>query len=271
MGHVSNVLGSIHPVRAIADLVHTIPGAMLCVDGVAFAPHRQIDVKALDVDFYCFSWYKVFGPHLAQIYVRRSVQDRELSTLGHYFHDKHPLELKLTLGSPTYELEQSVVTIVRYLNSIGWEKIIAHETKLQEVLLAYLRRKPNIFTIYGEPSSDPDLRVSLVTFRVNGRSSQEVADQLMNNSNFRVIWGNCYAPRPVHDIIGLGDDGPIRVSFVHYNTLEEVRRFTAFLDDVVCDRLDQANHADRNRVRGNGVGFLKSRIPRELAVTEVVS
>lgn len=72
-GHVSNVLGSIYPVRAIADLVHTIPGAMLSVDGVAFAPHRSIDVKALDVDIYCFSWYKVFGLYISQIYVRWSV------------------------------------------------------------------------------------------------------------------------------------------------------------------------------------------------------
>jgi len=57
--HASNILGTIHDVKAIAEAVHTIPGAMLCVDGVAYAPHRQVDVTALGVDFYCFSWYKV--------------------------------------------------------------------------------------------------------------------------------------------------------------------------------------------------------------------
>jgi selenocysteine lyase/cysteine desulfurase len=56
--HVSNLLGSIHNVRAIADAVHEV-GAVLCVDGVSFAPHRQVDVKAFGVDFYAFSWYKV--------------------------------------------------------------------------------------------------------------------------------------------------------------------------------------------------------------------
>jgi selenocysteine lyase/cysteine desulfurase len=56
--HVSNLLGSIHNVRAIADAVHEV-GAVLCVDGVSFAPHRQVDVKAFGVDFYSFSWYKV--------------------------------------------------------------------------------------------------------------------------------------------------------------------------------------------------------------------
>ena len=57
--HASNILGTIHDIKAIADAVHTIPGALLCVDAVAYAPHRQIDVKGLGVDFYSFSWYKV--------------------------------------------------------------------------------------------------------------------------------------------------------------------------------------------------------------------
>ena len=58
--HTSNVLGTIHDIRAIADEVHKISGARLCVDGVALAPHREVDVKALGADFYSFSWYKVF-------------------------------------------------------------------------------------------------------------------------------------------------------------------------------------------------------------------
>ena len=57
--HTSNILGTIHDIKAIAEEVHKIPGALLCVDAVSYAPHRQLDVKALGVDFYCFSWYKV--------------------------------------------------------------------------------------------------------------------------------------------------------------------------------------------------------------------
>jgi selenocysteine lyase/cysteine desulfurase len=56
--HVSNILGGIHDVKAIADVVHGA-GALFCVDGVSFAPHRAIDVKDFGVDFYAFSWYKV--------------------------------------------------------------------------------------------------------------------------------------------------------------------------------------------------------------------
>ena len=59
--HASNILGTIHDIRAIADEVHRKEGALLCVDGVALVPHREVDVKALGADFYSFSWYKVFA------------------------------------------------------------------------------------------------------------------------------------------------------------------------------------------------------------------
>ncbi len=53
------MLGSVHDIRGIAEEVHKVPGARLCVDGVAYAPHGEVDVRALGVDFYSFSWYKV--------------------------------------------------------------------------------------------------------------------------------------------------------------------------------------------------------------------
>jgi selenocysteine lyase/cysteine desulfurase len=64
--HASNILGTIHDIASIAKAVHAVPGALLCVDAVAYAPHRPIDVKALGADWYCFSWYKVIAlnsPH----------------------------------------------------------------------------------------------------------------------------------------------------------------------------------------------------------------
>ena len=57
--HASNVLGTIHDIKAIADEVHKIKGAVLCVDAVAYSPHRYLDMKELGADYYCFSWYKV--------------------------------------------------------------------------------------------------------------------------------------------------------------------------------------------------------------------
>ncbi|TIA12436.1 putative nonribosomal peptide synthase [Aureobasidium pullulans] len=237
--HVSNVVGTCHPIRQVADMVHQIPGAILIVDGVAWAPHRPIDVKALDVDFYCFSWYKVFGPHIAQLYGRRSTQKRVLAGISHYFLSDMPgLDWRLRLGTNTFELEEALVPIAHYLqHEVGWEKIIAQEVVLQETLLNYLRRRPQHFRIFGEKSSDPEKRVSVITFEVIGRSCNDVTNQICRKGRFRVVSGNCWAPRPTHDILKLGPDGLIRVSFVHYNTVAEVHEFCQELDSIVktCD------------------------------------
>jgi selenocysteine lyase/cysteine desulfurase len=232
--HVSNVVGTIHPIRQVADMVHRIPGAVLIVDGVAFAPHRPIDVKALDVDFYCFSWYKVFGPHVAQLYGRRSVQNRLLSHMSHYFLSSMPgLDWRLRLGANSFELEAALVPITRYLAQVGWNKIIAQETVLQDVFLSYLKRRPRVFRIFGEKSSDARKRVPVITFAVIGQSCLEVTNRICRAGRFRVVSGNCWAPRPTHDVLGLGEDGLIRVSFVHYNTVAEVREFCVELDGML--------------------------------------
>lgn len=84
--HVSNILGEVNPVREIADYVHQ-RGARLCVDAVAYAPHRAIDVQELNVDYYIFSLYKTFGPHIAMMYGKYD-HLLELDTLYHYFYGK---------------------------------------------------------------------------------------------------------------------------------------------------------------------------------------
>ncbi|KAF5664254.1 selenocysteine lyase [Fusarium heterosporum] len=233
-GHVSNITGTIEPIKQIADLVHSIPGAMFCVDGVAMAPHRPVDVKLLDVDFYIFSWYKVFGPHIAQIYARRKVQQRFLSNLNHYFFNANALSIKLGLGNHCIELEHAVVPIIDYLeDQVGWESIIAHEQAITGYLLEYLTSNPGLYTVYGSQTADPDARVSLVSFSANGLSSDRVAQEIHETSTCRLISGDCWSPRTVYDVLGRGDDGIIRVSLVHYNTMDEMRDFTQTLDQAV--------------------------------------
>ncbi|KAI1980840.1 hypothetical protein LOZ53_004915 [Ophidiomyces ophidiicola] len=236
-GHVSNIFGTIHKIREVADLVHTIPGAMLCVDGVAWAPHRPIDVKALDVDFYVFSWYKVFGPHLAQMYARRGIQQRHLSSLHHYPFHASSLDLKFHLGNNCFELEDSLIPIVRYINQVGWDKIIAFEEHISRPLVDYLLSHPEVYTLYGEQTLDSNARVPLISFTVNGMSSKAIASEIHNTSNFRIAAGTCYSFRPVHDILRLGDEGVLRVSPAHYNTLEDVEAFVEVLDQVVRSKL----------------------------------
>ncbi|KAI8801151.1 hypothetical protein BJ742DRAFT_685422, partial [Cladochytrium replicatum] len=96
--HCSNILGTIKDVKRFADIVHRYPGAEILhklqfenVNGVAFAPHRYIDVQELDVDYYVSSWYKVYGPHVSQLYVSQKCYER-LSSIDHFFipEDEHP-------------------------------------------------------------------------------------------------------------------------------------------------------------------------------------
>lgn len=233
-GHVSNITGTIEPIKEIADLVHTIPEALISVDGVAWAPHRPIDVKELGVDFYVFSWYKVFGPHIAQIYARRSVQKRYLSSLNHYFFDPTALSVRLGLGNSCIELEHAVVPIISWLvDQIGWDSIIAHEEVITAQLLDYLTANPDLYTVYGSQTADPKARVSLISFSVNGVASDKVAEMIHETSNCRLITGDCWSPRTVHDVLGLVDDGIIRTSLVHYNTVNEIETFIQRLDQVV--------------------------------------
>ncbi|KAF2194533.1 putative aminotransferase [Zopfia rhizophila CBS 207.26] len=241
-GHVSNIFGTIHDIRAVADVVHTIPNALLSVDGVAWAPHRPIDVKAMDADFYFFSWYKLFGPHFAQMYARSSVQQRYMTSLNHYHIDPTPLDVKVRLGTSCYEYEDGVLEIVWYIQRIGWDNIIAHEVVIVQPLLEYLNSHPEWFTLYGEKSSDPELRVSLVSFTVNGVSSKVIAKAVHESSPCRILAGNAYSLRPVHDVLGLGDGGVLRVSLVHYNNLQNVQTFIDILDHVV-----RAHFKDRVR------------------------
>ncbi|KAJ5969759.1 hypothetical protein N7501_006007 [Penicillium viridicatum] len=232
---VSNVIGTIHPILEIADAVHRVPGCMLIVDGVACVPHRPVDVKAVDVDLYCFSWYKAFGPHMGTLYASRKAQDRYMTSINHYFVPSTALDGKLYLGMPSFELQIMCSPIVRYLqNDVGWEVIIAQETLLIRVFLNYLLSKPSVYRVFGRQTSDPDQRVSVVTFEVLGRESGDIVTKINTKNRFRVVYAECLAPRPTRDVLKpRSSDGLIRVSFVHYNTIGEVTAFCDELDDIV--------------------------------------
>lgn len=231
--HVSNVIGTIHPIRELADLVHTIPGCMIIVDGVAWAPHRPVNVKELGVDFYCFSWYKAFGPHIAQLYAHRRAQERYMRSINHFFLNDASLDGKLHLGTACYELQAMCGPITRYLGNLGWDAIIQQETVLTRVFLDYLLSRPTVYRVFGKRTSDPSQRVSIVIFEVLGRQSKDIVMQVHFRDRFRIMCGDCWAPRPTFDILRPQSDGIIRVSFVHYNTVSEVQALCDELDDVL--------------------------------------
>ncbi|KAJ5887418.1 Pyridoxal phosphate-dependent transferase major region subdomain 2, partial [Penicillium taxi] len=236
--HASNITGTISPIRQIADAVHAFPRAMLCVDGVALAPHRQVDVKALDVDFYSFSWYKVYGPHVAQLYAASRIQD-DIQSLGHFFKPTHTLDLKLNLASASYEMTQSIPKVVEYFGpdpSARWAAMANHEERLQQILLSFLAGDERI-RIIGEPSAAQALRVPVISFIVRGFGSQKLVEMVEFRSAYGFRSGHMYSHRLLADVCGLQDleDGVVRVSLLHYNTEGEVQGLVVVLREVLAE------------------------------------
>ena len=117
MTHASNILGTINPVAAAAALVHAA-GARLCVDAVAYAPHRLVDVQATGADVVVFSFYKVFGPHYAVLWGQRELL-LGLASLNHYFISAQTIPYKLQPGNVNYELSYGCAGIRDYLVDVG--------------------------------------------------------------------------------------------------------------------------------------------------------
>lgn len=220
----SNLVGSAHPVAEIARAVHA-HGARVCVDGVAHAPHRPIDVRAWDVDYYVFSVYKVYGPHLAALYGRRE-RLLELANLNHFFIADDDIPYKLQPGHTTYELVHALPAIVAYLESLDFDEVAAHERALTARLLDFLTAQPGV-RVLGETAATAT-RLPTVSFTVVGRDAAEVV-RAVDPHRVGIKAGDFYARRLV-DALGLGPRGGVaRVSMVHYNTVDEVDRLIAAL------------------------------------------
>ncbi|TDZ37608.1 Cysteine desulfurase-like protein ustD [Colletotrichum spinosum] len=218
--HASNILGTITDVRAIASAVHSsTPRGLVCVDGVAYAPHRPIDVKHLGVDFYAFSWYKVYGPHTAMLYASRAAQDEHMRSLGHFFNPADTLEGKLGLAGGSYELVSAVPKVLDYLgtpaDSDRWSGKIEQERLLQTTLLEYLVGRGDV-TVYGEADAATERRVPTISFRVKGWGAKELVAAVEKDTDFGFRWGHFYSYRLLKDILGLDPaDGIVRIkSFI---------------------------------------------------------
>lgn len=246
--HVSNVLGTVNPIGAIAQRVHQ-HNALICVDGVAYAPHRLIDVQAFDVDFYVFSLYKVFAPHQALLYGKRDLM-LALPGFNHYFISDATLPYKFQPGNVNFELAYSLLGLQDYFSKLAhahfadqtapdwrgqvqqaFSLITEHEQALGDRLLSYLATKPTV-SVLGIPTPNSSQRIPTISFVVEGRHSQEIPTHV-DTHQIAIRWGDFYAKRMIDDL-GLAEQGGVvRVSLVHYNTLEEVDRLIKALDEVL--------------------------------------
>lgn len=246
-GYCSNITGSFHDVRTITRLVHDA-GALACVDAVAYAPHRQLDVKALDVDFCAFSAYKVYGPHLGLLYGKR-VHLLNARGQNHFFMGEEDIPLKLIPGGVNHELTAGLAGIIDYFDALHqyhfpdssadlhrrtrdvYELIATHEERLATRFVDFLGSRPKM-RIIGRLTSDKTQRAPTFSFVVQGRDSEEFPIHVANHQ-ICIGAGNFYAARCI-DALGLApQNGVIRASMVHYNTADEVDRLIHHLDEAI--------------------------------------
>lgn len=218
----ANSVGTAPDVRRIVDLAHDA-GALAWADAVHYAPHGPIGVANWDVDLLICSPYKFFGPHLGLAYGRRElieswrpykVRPSANEPVGHRYE----------LGTLPHELLAGFAGAVDYLDSLGWDAIVAHERALGERFLVGL---PAAIELYGPPTMSG--RVPTFCFNIPGRSPAAVATSLAERD--LAVWhGNYYALETMR-YLGL-DDGAVRAGIVHYNTEAEVDRLLAALSEL---------------------------------------
>ena len=245
MTHASNVLGSVNPVAEVARRVHAV-GGRLCVDGVAYAPHRLVDVQSSGADIYVFSFYKVFGPHYAVLWGHRDLL-LSLPSLNHHFIGPEDLPYKLQPGNVNFELSWGCAGIADYLHDMGtalgaagdrrqrmqtaFDAFARHEDRLAEQLLSFLRGQPGI-RIIGHERVGNSNRMPTISFVVAGKHSETIVRHV-DKSNIGIRFGDFYAQRLIEALELQAQGGVVRVSMAHYNTAEEIGRLIGCLEEVV--------------------------------------
>jgi cysteine desulfurase family protein (TIGR01976 family) len=243
VGYASNAVGTINDVRRAVELAHSV-GAICYVDAVQYAPHRPIDVQALDCDFLVCSSYKFFGPHQGILYGKYGLLDA-LPAYKVRPADNLPPE-KFETGTQSFEAIAGVLGAMEYLTWVGetfgadhatqyqnmykgralalkqaMSAITAYELELNHSLLEALGAIPGLH-IRGITSPHRlEQRVPTFSFTRDGQSPEEIARSL-DKQHINTWNGNFYA-LSVTERLGLEQAGGLlRVGLVHYNTQEEI-------------------------------------------------
>jgi cysteine desulfurase family protein (TIGR01976 family) len=241
--HASNILGTINPIKKIAAFVHD-RGAMICVDGVAYAPHALVDVRDLDVDFYAFSFYKVYGPHYSVLYGKKA-HLLKLPVINHFFIADDDVPYKFQPGSVNYELSYSLLGLTDYFTqfaeahgadtgnaaAFAYDCFAPHEEQLSARLLDFLNTKSNV-RIIGRKEAHRGVRMPTISFVVDDTKSSSITLET-DKHKIGIRYGDFYARRLIEDLGLMPRDGVVRVSMVHYNTLDEVDKLVRVFETLI--------------------------------------
>ncbi|WJQ10165.1 cysteine desulfurase [Geobacillus stearothermophilus] len=228
IAHVSNVLGTINPIRDIARLAHE-RGAVVVVDAAQSAPHMKIDVQELDCDFLAFSGHKMCGPTgIGVLYGKKKwLEQMEPIEFGGemidfvelYDSTWKELPWKFEGGTPIIAGAIGLGAAIDFLEQVGLDAIAAHEHELAQYALERLADIDGV-TVYG-----PKERAGLVTFNIEGVHPHDVATVL--DAEGVAIRAGHHCAQPLMKWLGV--TATARASFYLYNTKEEIDRFIAAL------------------------------------------
>ena len=220
--HASNALGVINPVEEIIRLSHQ-QGAMVLIDGAQSAVHLDIDVQALDCDFFVFSGHKIYGPTgVGILYGKKELLDvmppyqgggemiKEVSFEKSTFNE---LPFKFEAGTPNIADVIALKSGIDFIQNIGKSEIRKHEDELLEYATAKLKDIPELHI-----KGDVQHKVSVVSFVIDGVHPQDLAI-LLDNQGIAVRTGH-HCAQPLMKCLGVV--GTTRVSFAAYNTKEEI-------------------------------------------------
>ncbi|SBV91670.1 selenocysteine lyase, PLP-dependent [uncultured Eubacteriales bacterium] len=234
VGQVSNVLGLEAPVGAIVQRAHAV-GAVVVLDCAQSVAHMPVDVKALDVDFAACSAHKLYAPMgVGALYGKRALLEQMPPFLsgGDMIGSVHEQSVtyaevprKFEAGTRNVGGEVGFAAAVRYLQSIGWADLMAHEQALMSRALEGLARLPHV-TVYGDPS--PVGRRGVISFNVDGVHPHDVAT-ILDADGVTVRAGH-HCAQPLMDFLGI--HSCCRASFALYNSPEDVDIFLYSLNNV---------------------------------------
>jgi len=241
--HCSNVIGHVNPVAKISKMANKY-GALSIVDGVGYAPHGFPDLKNLGADIYLFSLYKTFGPHLGLMYVNKNLI-LKMENQSHFFKEGITRSM-LTPSGPDHAQIAAASGILDYFDAIYDHHFdtkvepaernrklsrlfLEHETALLNKLLEFLRSRNDIQIVGPETSIDRAPIVSIVPLNKN---IKKVYAALIKYKLMLGI-GNFYAVRPLIDMDIPTQPGVIRISFLHYTSIDEINQLIEGLKNAL--------------------------------------
>jgi cysteine desulfurase family protein (TIGR01976 family) len=245
----SNATGSIVDVAAAARVAHDA-GAEIFLDAVHYGPHGLIDVQTFDCDYLVCSGYKIFAPHMGFLWGRRELLQRLPTFREDFIPDEPPG--KIEAGTFVYENVAGMDAAVRYLENLGrsiapvdgTEKPESRRTALERALTAIRTYEESLSlamlralsdggaTIYGiTDKKHIHQRVPTLCFNLPNVSPPRVTEECARRK-IGIRDGHMYTPRLMRRLGLSTESGVVRASLVHYNTLEEVRRFGSVLGEI---------------------------------------